>query len=925
MNLNSVRKSWAALALFLGVGLSSVAVAQTAPAAAPAVPQEVKMEAFVVTGSYLPPAANSVAIPVISVDANTIQNSGNDNSLLDVLRKTVPQFQGSANLGSTNANISSGFTQGGAQIALRNTSTLVLINGRRVAFNPADAQGNFQFVDLNMIPVAAVERVEVLADGASAIYGSDAVSGVVNIILKSNYEGFEVGGRYGWSTDQGHYAERTGYIVGGVDNGKTSMTISAEWVKVDPIWNFERPYSAVTFGTPTFAGSVNVGSNYYYLDPSLNAPTVAEGGLPAATLVANGTYSGPRNSAQQFQLFNLSQYVTQTVGNQREAMTIDWEHKITDNLKVFGDIMYVHTNTFSQINGQPINSSALAALAPDPTIPGSGGSSIPAGLYGNPFNVSVTARNRLVNNPRQYINDDASIRAVAGLRGQISSDWSWEFAGTYNRITEDYSNPGVINNVHLANAIINGDFNFFARTQKPGILEGDGIVGTATGSFISKLSNWDFKIMGKLFDLPGGPADIAIGGEYRKEFLSGIADPLSVIDPVTGQLGWNGATTFYPFRSSRRVESVFAELRLPLLKDVPGAHYLEVSGAVRHEAYSDTTGPTVPKLTLRYLPFNDEFALRGTYSKSFSAPTLYSLYGPVGIGFSDAFDLTPHNGGPVISSYQVNQESGANSKLLPSKSTNYTLGFVYSPKAVKGFSVSVDYWNIKQTDLVGAVPTNTQLQDVENLGAASRYGSQVHIGSFTGPLVTAPGQVSGNVGDNIYFVDLNTNIAKQDLDGFDVAAKYTYNNDTMGRFDLSTAVSIYHHYTFQAFPEDTVHETVGRSTDWNGTIPRWQSYSSLNYTRGNYEAIVGWRFLPGITDDDDGTVTGSFQTWDVAFAYRFGPAIKLLSNAKVQVGVNNVFNKFGPLDPAIFSDSNVDTGTYGSIGRFVYVDLKYKF
>ncbi len=168
------------------------------------------MEKFEVTGSYLPPAANSVAIPVITVDSAAIENSGNTTSVLEILRKTTPQFSGNSNVGAQNANVGSGSTQGGAQLALRNASTLVLINGRRsgMANSATAASGNSQFVDVNQIPVAAIEaHREVLADGASAIYGSDAIAGVVNIILKSDYEGFEAGARYGWSTDQGHYAE----------------------------------------------------------------------------------------------------------------------------------------------------------------------------------------------------------------------------------------------------------------------------------------------------------------------------------------------------------------------------------------------------------------------------------------------------------------------------------------------------------------------------------------------------------------------------------------------------------------------------------------------------------------------------------------------------------------------------------------------
>jgi iron complex outermembrane receptor protein len=201
----------------------------------------------------------------------------------------------------------------------------------------------------------------------------------------------------------------------------------------------------------------------------------------------------------------------------------------------------------------------------------------------------------------------------------------------------------------------------------------------------------------------------------------------------------------------------------------------------------------------------------------------------------------------------------------------------------------------------------------------------VHFLSFTGAGVTAPGQISGNPPDDVYFTNLYKNIAEQNLDGFDVAAKYTYNNNNVGRFDVATNLALYRHYTFSAYPGDATHETIGKSTDWNGTIPRWQAYTSLNYTKGNYEALVGWRYLPGVTDDDDGASVSSFQTWDLSFSYRFGPEVKYLNHAKLEVGVNNVFNKFGPLDPTIFSDSNVDTGTYGAIGRFVYIDLKYKF
>lgn len=921
--MNELNSSKLKVSLSLLAAMSLGAAPGFSQNAAPATKKDEPqvMEKFNVTGSYLSPAANSVAIPVITVDAKAIENTGDNSNLLDILRRTVPQFSGNGNIGSQNANVGSGSTNGGSQIQLRNASTLVLINGRRSAYNPVTASGGNTFVDVNMIPVSAIQRIEVLPDGASAIYGTDAVSGVVNIILKTNYEGFEAGGRYGWSTNKGHAAQREGYLVGGVSDGKTSMTISAEWMKQDPIFNYERPYSDPTYGTPTFAGAVNIGSAYYYLDPAKNAPAVTAGGLPAATLVANGTYSGPRVQGDTFQFFNLAQYVTQTVQNERKSVIFAFDHKWNDVFKVFGDVMAVQTNTYSQINGQPINSSALAAL-PAGSYPGAGGTTIPAGLYGNPFNVAVTARNRLVDHPREYLNDTQGVRGVIGIGGTILNNWKWEAAATYNRISQDYANPGVINNAALANAIVTGKFNFFARQQAAGAT--DGVVGTATGGFISTLRNLDVRVSGSAFDLPAGSLDIAIGAEQRREALSATADPLSQLDPVTGQLGWNGATTLYPFDSNRSVGGLFAEVRVPIAKDLPGAHVLELTGAVRKEFYSDTSNPTVPKVSLRYLPIDDQFALRGTYSKSFSAPSLFQLFGPVSIGFTDPFTLRRVNG-TTVANLQTNSQSGANSALDPSKSKNYTVGFVYSPKALRGFSISVDYWNIRQDGLVDSIPTSTLLQDVETNGANSKYADVVRFGSFTGRKATAPGQIGTAVPDDVYVTAKNVNIANQKLSGYDVALKYNFKADGVGRFEFASNIGFYDHYTHVDVPGDAEQETAGKTSIFNGTIPRWQSYTSVDFTRDNYNAFIGWRSIPRLTDIEDGSSVASFNTFDLNVSYTLSGKNKWLSGVKLTAGVDNVFNRFGPKDPTVFSDSNVDTATYGAYGRFVYFAAKYKF
>jgi iron complex outermembrane recepter protein len=832
-----------------------------------------------------------------------IEQSGVNNNVLEILRKTVPQFTGNLNLGPTNGNVASNSTNGGSQLSLRNSSTLVLINGRRMAYSPVDALGGFQFVDVNLIPVAAIDRIEILADGASAIYGTDAVSGVVNIILKTDFEGFEFGSRYGWSTNQGHYAERSAYITGGTSNARTSITIGAEWAKSDPIYNYERAFSNPTYGTTTFAGSVNAGTSFYLLGSGLNAPAVTPGGLSPAALVAAGTYAGPNSSGQQLNIFNLSQYVTQVIGNERQSLTLALNHHLNDNLTLFGDFLYAKTQTFSQLNAQPFS----ATVAP--------------GSPNDPFSVSVTARNRLVDFPRQFFSDTTNVRGVVGLKGNLTSDWTWEAAANYNRQSQDYVNPGLINSAARAAAVDSGLINIFARTQAPGAVAQSGMIGTALGNFTSGLQSYDLRVVGKIFELPAGPAQLAVGAEIRHESLQASADVFS----QTATFGWDSGVSIDPFIKGRTIESEFAELRVPVLKDQPGAHLLELSGAVRHEHYTDTPGPTVPKFTVRYLPFNDDFALRGTYSKSFSAPTLFQLFGPSGIGFTDPFTLFPAGGGAPIQNWQSQSSSGSNSSLVPSKSENWTAGLVFAPHQLKGFSLSADYWRIRQHDLISTIGAATILQSVEDLGTTSPYASLVHLGSLTGPGITGAGQIANQVPDDVFVTDRLVNIASTKLDGFDITARYAHTVTGVGRFDLSTTGIIYRHWLAQELPTDSPLETAGHSTDFNGTVPRWLAYTTLSYMSGSYQAFVGNRFIPAIVDDDDGSRIGSWTCWDASVSYQFGQEYRWLNRAKLEVGVNNVLNRMPPRDATIFTDSNADIATYGSIGRFVYVDLKYRF
>ena len=404
---------------------------------------------------------------------------------------------------------------------------------------------------------------------------------------------------------------------------------------------------------------------------------------------------------------------------------------------------------------------------------------------------------------------------------------------------------------------------------------------------------------------------------------------------------FDSATTLDPFNVSRDVKAVFAEVRIPVFgqdQKISGFNLLEVGAAVRKEIYSDTSDPTVPKVSLRWLPIDDQLAIRATYSKSFAAPTLFDLFGPGGVGFTGSLNLQRFGGGPNITG-QANARSGANPGLLPSNSKAYTFGAVWSPKAIKGFSVTVDYFNIEQTDLVSSIGVTNILQSVELEGAASPFASFVRQGPvsdntrFTqGTPITAPGQIGSRPIDESYVTDTLVNISGQKLSGIDFKAQYTYSHDTWGRFDTGASVGYYKSYTIQSLPTTAPFETVG--TTIQGTIPRWRSYSFVDWKRGNWGATLAWEFIPSVddafadpaeTDPASDVHVGSFSSFDTSIRYRFGSENKWLNGFEVRVGANNVLNRQPPLAPSTFTSDNADTATYGAIGRLIFIEARYRF
>lgn len=873
------------------------------------------LEKFVVTGSYLPMSADAPTLPVTSIDAKAIAASGESGNLMEILTKIAPQFSGGLNLGPTNGNIASNSTNGGSQIALRNLPTLVLINGQRVAFAPVDAVGGDEFVDLNLIPPSAVDKIEILTDGGSATYGSDAVGGVVNIILKSDYNGWEFDTRYESAPNlqSGHWSERSASLTGGVSNGTTSIMISAEWTKSDPLYQYQVSTSQFTVGTTNYPGVINTPGVYYILNPTLAAPPA--GHLPIATLVAMGVYSGPYNSGYIIDNYNLSRHATSIIGDERKSFIANADHKISDSVKFVGTVIYSDTNTYSQLNAQPL-SETIPATNPD-----------------NPTNATYTAHNRFQTNPRQYIADTDSILALAGFQGTIGSDYTWEISTDYNLQEQHFQNPNLVDVRQLEAAEADNAIDLFANTQAPGSVAASGIFGTAIGEYDTSLLTYEAVFTGKPVTLPAGDLEIAAGAQFRKEGLSANAD----INSLSATFDWDSGTTIDPLTTARNIWAEFGQVVIPIISPsmkIPFVYSLSSSDAIRHEEYEGISQkPTDPLFSLRYQPLDDQLTIRGSWTKSFIAPTLSELYGPGGIGFStDLTNFQPAGGGAVIANDgQANESSGSNPGLAPSTAENMSFGFVYSPKYVKGLSFTVDYYRIRYTSIVGTTDDVSALQSVETYGPASPFAQFTALNNFPGKpgavAISKPGQIAPDP-QIVYFVNADVNLNGIKYEGIDASVDYVWEVAGIGHFTVSSKGTYNLNYWVLS-PDEPSEQTAGKASFFNGTIPRYRIYTYLDFSRGGWDATVANTWIPALTDDDDGEHIDPYYSYDASVSYTFSSSdpmfLSSLKGLKVTLGMNDIFNRQPSNDYDVFSTDNADISTYSPLGRTMFAELSYKF
>ncbi len=877
-----------------GAGLHIVAVAGLslltglgaygqAPAAAPgAQGEEVKMEAFSVTGSRIKRIDTETPQPVVRVTEADFKATG-FTTLGDAIR-AMPQMSGQS-LVSTDGGTS--FTPGVSSFNLRglgNNNTLVLINGRRAAPYASAGFNGFQTVfDFNSIPVAAIESLEVLKDGASAIYGSDAVAGVVNVNLKKNYTGLTTELSYG-NTIGTDSNERSFFVIFGAQEGKTSIVTTFDYQQRASIYGRDLDYADDANGAP-FGG---------FDQRSTAGPIGAVRGLvdrvtfPAGTAFFATPQTNPTIAAATpgIPRYNFQETAGFTPDTRAFGFYTRVTHDFTPEVAGFVELSFRRSEV--DIDAAPTPYFALNEIGDSP----SGAGVLPATNPFNPFGQDIVdlrwRANQLGNRIRDTTAD--SPRLIAGLEGALSNDWSWNAAllfskNSISQLDRNASSDQLVQSA-LNGVVLKGVTKFLNPfgPNDPDILNFLRITNPNQDEF--EVRSADISVSGPVFTLPAGEVGVAAGAEVRTERIENIGTQLNRDGQIVG--GSQGSDTF----GDRRLYSYYAELRVPVFKN-DNIGSLELQAAVRHESYSDFGETTKPKLAAVWRPM-PEVLIRGSYGESFLAPNLAFLYTTQSTSFTANTLADPLR--PADPRTQIRTFGGGNPSLQPEETTVLYGGLVLQPFArqkgslFRELSFGVDYFKFEQENLIDRLTAE-----------------QILANPAFAPLVLrnapAPGETVGTISAVLATWQ---NLSEGEYEGYDFNARWVLpRSEQWGqfRFDVSG--------TYIA--EQNATTATGALVDFDGeySFPQFRGTATLAWNRGDWGASV---FVTHI-----GEYLDNFGIARITAQYVVSPQVSYKGwlDSTFTVGVRNILDKDPPID---LSDSKlVNENTNFVEPAFVYV------
>lgn len=858
---------------------------------------------IVVTGSLIRGTGASVGTQVTTVTRDDIEKGG-FGTVQEAIQSLPSVFQGGVNEGGRSPNNNNNLS-GGTSINLRGLgvgSTLTLINGRRLA--AGGSRGGF--VDISSIPATLIERIEVLADGASATYGSDAVGGVVNIILRDDFEGAETSLRVGSVTSGGSQEYRASQTFGKSWNNGHAL-VSYEYYKREALGYSERSFTESSdlrpLGGDDFRRPFSVPGNI--LDPVTRQPVFAvPDGQDGTNLTPGDLIPG------QVNLFNSNAGFNSVFDQKRHSAFFTASQKIGDRLELLAEARYSGRSFFRGSN-LATNVLTLDVPSSNPFFvdPFGGSSSILINYQGLPdFGDAAPGRGAV-----------RSLNGVLGARLDLWGDWKLQAHVLYNHerlIFRSASIDSTALSLALADPNPATAFNPFGDgsfSQNPTTIQS--VLSGTRNKIDNSLYSGSIVADGSLFQLPAGDVRIAVGGSYDESFLHSIAEI--------------GGVQLANRSFDRNVQSLFGEVYLPIFDQpnrIGGFERLIFTASVRRENYSDAGTTTNPKIGALWTPISG-LDIRGTYGTSFRAPDLREF----DISGNSAFNFPLANAASPTGSTTSLVLLGNNADLTNETATTWTAGISYSPPILPGFNVDLTYYNVKYSDRI----TSAENSFASIFAEQERFAPAITLNPNQGQ-IDAACAIAGSTFINFFgdcgptpvgaIVDLRLiNAAVTNTDGLDFDVNYKTEIEKLGQFNFNiggTYILTFEEAFGPTSPVVNILNTAGNPIDLRiRSSATWSNKKGLsasaflNYT-GSYTDNVS----------NPERKIDSWATIDLALSFESGDRLgKIgLDNTKFSFSVRNLFDT----DPPFFNNSvgiGYDPENATSLGRFVSFQVTKKW
>ncbi len=998
-------------------------------AAADATAESATTGEIVVTGSRIPQPNLTSVSPIQAVGHQDFQLTGKTD-VIDLLNTLPSNFQNNTTdfSNTTNPLTSPGGITTADLRGLGPQRTLVLVNSRRLGIGDPNTGNPNPAPDLDQIPVALIDHVEITTGGASATYGSDAIAGVVNFIMKTDFEGVQLDGTIGGDSHDQHDAflqglqrqagitpptgsvwdgENTDFsVIMGTNapDGKGNVTGYFEFKHATPVTEGARDFSNCLYDSaivapladgvagPVCAGSSN--SNYFGLQGGTGENAANVGNVYSAV---NGQFlPRPQPGSVPPAAFNSSPYEYLSREDDRYLAGFFAHYEITPWAQPYAEFMFMHDSSTSNIapsgsfRGEALDGGDVDINCNNPLMSAQQATTLcgaNAGVAGDFAQVQLGRRN-IEGGPRTADFEHENYRIVIGLKGDIGDAWHYDGYGSYYYTSLYNAEGGYLSIQGIQNALnVNGTFaNPVCATGGacvPWNIFGTAPVSKAALNFLTEPgtahgqteeSIFEFNVTGDLgkygWKLPWAEDGVGVnvGTESRWDKLTFAPDQAE----LSGDLaGFSGASV--AVNNAIGVEEGYFETRIPIAQKQPFAYDLYIEGGVRYSDYSTSGGVTTYKVGGQWSPIPD-FTLRGSYDHAIRAASILEAFSPATVtnstAYSDSCAAAPgvaaaatlvqcertgataaefgngigvgKNGGTdfinVCPAGQCATLIGGNANLSPEISDSWSIGGLFNPTSLHGFSASIDYWDIAIEGVIGTIPLATSFSNCLN---------GIDTTTFCPNVVRTPqGNLFGNtIAGGGYVIGTNQNIAAAHTSGIDFQANYRLNLEDVnvhGWGSLAFALTGTYQVSNQTttFAGQPTADCAGLFGPICATVdPHWRHVASVTWdTPWNVLARIQWRYIGetsldnnspqpalfqqflGVTDPIDGHLP-AINYLDLSAAWRVNTILT------VRAGVNNLFDQ----DPPLISQSIAGTGspnaypTYDLLGRQLFLSATAKF